>query len=262
MIDKERTLSDKSGRNRLSIREQLMDLLSFREPVNAWTHGVWMLLCIPAGLLLQLRCRGCLRKQIAFAIFTITLVFCFLSSCLYHAVRLPEGGIDWYMRLDYVGIFLLIAGTTTPVVLIVLTGWWRWGTLLIFWGMAAVGIYLRVRNVSLSDEVSTAMYIAMGWTGLLCYCELARRLSHRTIRVVVIGGVLYSVGAVINELKWPILWPGVIGAHELFHLLVMAASWCHFLFMLRVLVRHEQPEALPAPVPDSVPVFATEQAPA
>jgi hemolysin III len=239
-----------------------MDLLSFREPVNAWTHGIWMLLCVPAGVLLQFRCWGCLRKQIAFAIFTVTLLFCFLSSCLYHAVNLPEEGIDWYMRLDYVGIFLLIAGTTTPVVLVILTGLWRWGTLLIFWGMATVGIYLRVQNVALSDEVSTSMYIAMGWTGLLCYCELARRLSHRTIRIVVLGGILYSVGALINEFKWPILWPGVIGSHELFHLFVMAASWCHFVFMLRVVAPHEVPEPLPATTGVEVPLFATEQIPA
>ena len=112
----------------------------------------------------------------------------------------------------------------------------------------------------LSDETSTAMYIGMGWTGLLCYCELARRLSRRAIRPVWVGGLIYSIGAIINELKWPVLWPGVLGSHELFHIFVMAASWCHFTFMLRVVAPFEQ-QAL-VPVLEPIPIFAAEQAPA
>lgn len=237
-----------------------MDLLAFREPVNAWTHGAWMMLAIPAGFLLQARSRGCLLKQVGFAIFTASQLICFFGSWLYHAVRQPPEAIDWYIRLDYIGIFLLIAGTTTPVMLIVMTGVWRWGSLLIVWGMAGTGILLRALNVPLPDETSTAMYIAMGWTGLLCYCELARRLSRRALRPIWLGGLIYSIGAIINELKWPVLWPGVIGTHELFHLFVMAASWCHFLFMLRVVAVFEQPE--PAPAAEPIPLFAAEQAPA
>ena len=116
-----------------------MDLLHFREPVNAWTHGLWMLLCIPAGILLQIRSRGTVRKHVAFAIFTLALITCFFCSWLYHTVRFPAS-IDLCMRLDYMGIFLLIAGTTTPVMMIVMTGWWRGGSLFLVWGMAGTGV--------------------------------------------------------------------------------------------------------------------------
>jgi len=235
-----------------------MELFIFREPVNAWTHGAWMLLCIPAGIFLQLRARS-LLKRVGFAVFTVSLIACFLGSCLYHAVH-ARSSIDLCARVDYIGIFLLIAGTMTPVMLIILDGWWRAATLFVTWSMAITGIVIRVLNLPLPDEVSTGLYIMMGWTSLLCYCELARRLSHRAMRPVWIGGVIYSLGAVLNELHWPNLWPGNLGSHEVFHLFVMAASLCHFCFMVRVVAPFESPllePAEPAPSFQLVPEQAT-----
>jgi hemolysin III len=216
-----------------------MNLLIFREPVNAWTHGAWMLLCIPAGVLLQLRAQRDLLKRVGFAIFTLSLICCFTGSWLYHAVRLSPDSIELCARLDYIGIFLLMAGTTTPVALVVLRGWWRIGVLAGVWLMAGSGILLRGLAIPLSDDLSTGLYIMMGWTGLICYCELARRLSHRAMRPLWIGGIVYSIGAVLNDLHWPNFWPGVFGAHELFHVFVMVASLYHFAFMLRVVAPFE-----------------------
>jgi hemolysin III len=210
-----------------------MEFLSYREPVSAWTHGVWMLLCIPAGILLQIRAKRCPYKHFGFAVFSLSLLFCFYSSWLYHAVR-PEW-IDWYAWLDYVGIFLLIAGTTTPIVLVSMRGRWRTGMLAHIWSMAAIGILLRTFAVPLSDKFATALYIFMGWSGAICYLQLATVMSHRKICPLWIGGVFYSAGALLNRMEWPTLWPGVFGPHEMFHVLVMIASLCHFLFMLRVI---------------------------
>jgi hemolysin III len=211
----------------------------FREPVNAWTHGMWMLLCIPAGMMLQMQARRSLTKHIGFAVFTISLICCFAGSWLYHAVRLSPESIDLCARLDYMGIFILIAGTTTPVVLVALRGWWRVTILTGIWLMAATGILVRAINIPLPGEVSTGLYILMGWTGLISYVELARHLSHRTIRPLWIGGILYSFGAVINEAHWFNFVPGVFGSHEIFHIFVMVASVFHFLFMWRVIARFE-----------------------
>jgi hemolysin III len=221
-----------------------MSEFAFREPVSAWTHGAWMLLCIPAGIILQLQARRCPLKHIGFAVFTISLITCFLGSWLYHSVNLPIESVevDFCARLDYMGIFLLIAGTTTPVVLVVMHGWWRLGMLLGIWTMAGTGILIRALAVPLPDEVSTALYIFMGWTGILCYFELARRVSHRQVRPLWVGGLLYSIGAVLNTVQWPQLWPGVFGPHELFHVFVMSASLCHFTFMYRVVARFERME--------------------
>ena len=229
-----------------------MDLLHVRQPVNAWTHGVWVLFCIPACLYLHLRAGRNLLKQVGLTAFTIGLVCCFAGSWLYHSV--PPASVSVCMQLDYIGIFLLILGTTTPVVLVVLRGWLRWSMVFLFWSMGTAGVVLRALAVPLPDGVSTAFYIMMGWTSLLCYVELSRRLSYRALRPVWIGGVIYSVGGLTSTLHWPNLWPpGVFGAHELSHVCFMLASLCHYVFMLRVVVPYEEPELQPGPAPDLLP---------
>src|SRR5262249_9686236 len=96
--------------------------------------------------------------------------------------------------------------------------------------------------------VSTLVYLAMGWGSLICYRELARRYSHRTLLPLPLGGIFYSVGAVMNLAKWPVLSPGVFAAHELFHFFVIAGSACHIFFMLNVVIPAPGPEIVPAPV--------------
>ena len=84
--------------------------------------------------------------------------------------------------------------------------------------------------------MTTGLYLGMGWGVVACYAELARVVSHRALRPLVAGGLSYSVGAVLNLLRWPVLWPGLFGAHELFHLFVLAGSLAHYRLMLRVVV--------------------------
>jgi hemolysin III len=213
-----------------------------------------MLLCIPAGILLQIRARRCPIRHFGFAVFTCSLIFCFFSSWLYHSVA-PRW-IDWYARLDYVGIFLLIAGTTTPIVLVSMRGRWRRGMLLHIWSMAAIGILLRIFAVAVPDHMATALYIFMGWSGALCYMQLALVVSHRQLCLLWIGGLFYSVGALMNSLHWPRITPG-FGPHEVFHIFVMMGSICHFWFMLRVIAPFDRSRirsrvshrVVPEPVP-------------
>jgi hemolysin III len=228
-----------------------MDFLQFREPVNAWTHGLWMLLAVPAGLWLAWRSRRSPLKLVSGAVFSVCLVLCAAGSSLYHAVKLSPEQIAVCAKLDYIGIFLLIAGTFTPVVAVVLRGAWRWSTMAMIWALAAAGITLRLFAVPLPDEVSTAFYILMGWTALVPCVQLVRTVSARAVRWLWVGGVLYSLGAVFNEVNWPNFAPGVFGAHELHHVTCMLASVCHFAFMMRVVVPFDQdlppPRRRPAP---------------
>ena len=221
-----------------------MDWLHAREPVSAWTHGGWLLLCLPAVVLLHRRAGFSLVKQLGLALYSLGLALCFGGSWLYHSV--PAAQVPLCIRLDYIGIFLLILGSATPVALVVLRGRPRWSVLALFWAMGVTGITLRILAVPVPDGVSTGLYILMGWTALLIYVELVRRLSHRALRPVLLGGLIYSGGAVLNSLHWPELWPGVFSAHEVSHLCVMAASLCHFVFMLRVIAPFEYPGVAPA----------------
>jgi hemolysin III len=211
-----------------------MDLLHPREPVNTWSHGLWLLIAL-AGILLLWRSGGADRgRRFSLLVYGLTLVFCSGCSTLFHGVRLPEEQIRTFALLDYMGIYMLIAGTYTPIAWTFLRRNWRRGVLGLVWLWAAIGITIRLICESLPLWVSTGLYLAMGWGAIFCYIELSRHLSHRTMLPVVLGGVLYSLGAVFNLLRTPVLWPGVFEAHELFHVFVVAASLCHFYFILKV----------------------------
>jgi hemolysin III len=218
-----------------------MDWLPFREPVSAGSHAAGALLAVPAAFLLCRRCAGDRLKQVAFLVFGGALLFCYLGSALYHAVRLPPPGLEAFAALDNVGIYLLIAGTITPVALVVLRGRWRRGILASAWGAAACGISLRLGLGDFPPLLCTGVYLAIGWGILLCYFELARVVSHQALRPLLGGAVLYTVGAFLNVLQWPVLMPGVVGPHEVFHGFVLAGSLAHFWFMLRVVVPFAPP---------------------
>jgi hemolysin III len=212
----------------------LVSFLTFREPVSAWTHGSWLLLSIPATILLWRRGHGDPARRLSLLVFGVSLAICYAGSTLFHAVRLAPSWIVWFDELDHIGIFILIAGSYTPVAWNLLHGPLKWGTLVTAWLAAMVGTAMLLACGLFSIFWSTVFYLLMGWGAVVCYIELTRAHSHRTLFPLLLGGVLYSLGAVLNLAHWPALWPGTFGTHELFHLFVMAGSAAHFVFMLEV----------------------------
>jgi hemolysin III len=209
-----------------------MDLLIFREPVSAWSHCSWLLLSVPGTVLLCLRSRGDLGKQLSLLIFGLSLAICYAGSTLFHGVRLPVEQIAVFNLIDYIGIYILIAGSYTPLAWNLLQGRWRSWTLSVVWSTAALCAGIQVAWGMLPLSVATLTYLVMGWGAILCYLEIARRHSHAQLRLILIGGMFYTVGALINQAQWPDPWPGLFGRHEIFHLFVMAGSLSHFWFML------------------------------
>src|SRR5262245_7666532 len=171
-----------------------MTWLDFREPVSAWTHLVWLMMSLPATWLLWRLARGSLVKRIGVLIFGASCALCYAGSWLYHAV--PEAIAGPFHALDHVAIYVFIAGTTTPIGLVVLRGRWRLTLLVGIWLMALTGVTMRL-TAEPSIPTQTVFYLLMGWIGCLTYFELARRLSHARIRPIWIGGLFYTVGAVI-----------------------------------------------------------------
>ncbi len=230
-----------------------MDWLSPHDPVSAWTHGLWMLACVPAGAYLMWRNRGDAGKLIGTAVLSISLIVCFSASALFHAAA--EGPVRNALHtLDYLGIYLLIAGSGTPIALSILRGWWRRWLLLQLWTLAAAGAVLRL-TVGMPHALGTIFYLAMGWVGVITYFELAKRVTHAALRPLWVGGLCYSIGAAINLVGWPDPWPHVFGFHELFHLWVMAGSACHYWFILTVVTPYRPTAAaLPSAV-DTSPAF-------
>jgi hemolysin III len=245
-----------------------MHLFDLREPVNAWSHGAGMMLALPVTWMLWKRCTalGCDQlnledwraasryqrgKSLGLLIFGVSLIVCYGVSAAFHAVR-PQGELlTRLQRLDHVGIYLLIAGTYTPVAVALLRGAWSWGTLVTVWTAALVFSSRVWYGGVLPMWISTLVYLTMGWGALLCYCELARGYSHRALLPLPVGGILYSVGALINLAHWPIFWPGLFGSHELFHFFVIAGSASHIFFMLKVVV--PAAESVPPPPGSQIP---------
>ena len=219
-----------------------MDFFRFREPVNAGTHCAGLILAVIGTAYLWHRGAGCRpARRLSLLIFGLSLIFCYTTSTLFHGVRVQGAGFAIYNRLDRIGIFVLIAGTYTPLAWTLLRGWWRTLTLTTVWLITAVASGLLALGGPLAPAWMTGLYLGMGWGVIACYAELVKVVTHRALLPLTIGGVCYSVGAVCNALHWPRLWPGVFGAHELFHLFVMAGSLAHYYLALKVAVPFEHP---------------------
>lgn len=216
----------------------MLSLIAPREPFSAWSHGLWLVLSIPATYWLWKRSNDNRARRWSLLVFGVCLTACYLGSAVYHGVRTDPKSIELFARMDHIGIHLLIAGSYTPLAWNLLRGRWRWGTLSTVWGVTFLAVLLLALDIRLPRSVSTSKYLLLGWGALICHVELTRVLSWRELRALVIGGLLYSVGAMLNLFDWPILWPGVVGSHEVFHLWVMAGSLAHYCFMLTIVAPH------------------------
>ena len=219
--------------------------LELREPVNAWSHGIGMVLALGlCGHFYRLwRTQGETEpssyedgKRLTLCLFGLSLVVCYGSSALYHGAWAGDRLLDPLRKLDHMGIYVLIAGTYSPPVWSLLRDVWRRWTLATVWGLAGFcSLLVAIRGV-LPAWIATTTYLAMGWGVIFCYRELSRAQSHQSLLPLPLGGVFYSVGAVINLAGWPVVAPGLFGAHELFHFFVIAGSTCHVAFMFRIVL--------------------------
>lgn len=168
-----------------------------------------------------------------FAIYGATLVLLYTASALYHSLPVSEYGVKRLLLFDRVGIYLLIAGTYTPLCLVPLRGAWGWGLLGLVWGMALGGSLCELTWRAAPAWITTGLYLIMGWLAVLAFGPLRHTLTGAGLAWLVAGGVTYTVGAVVCLTERPRLWPGVFSAHELWHLFVLGGSACHFVMMVR-----------------------------
>jgi len=153
-------------------------------------------------------------------------------SGVFHLLEPNTTGRDVLQRLDHAGIFLLIAGTFTPIHGIMFTGWWRWGMLLPIWAIAITGLTLKTIFFDGFPEVfGLSMYLGLGWLGVISAVVVKRRFGFNMIKPLIYGAIAYSSGAVTEFLRTPILIPGIIGPHELFHIAVLFGLGFHFYFV-------------------------------
>lgn len=204
-----------------------------REPVNAYTHLLGMLLAIGATYLLvsDAAIAGKNLHVMAFLIFGVSLVALYLASSLYHLLRVSEQKIRLLRRLDHVMIFVFIAGSYTPVCLIALRDGWGTALLIAIWSVAVIGLIVKIFWLHAPRWLSVALYLAAGWLAVIAVAPIVRALPLGGLLWLLAGGVFYTGGALIYALKWPNPWPNVVGFHEIWHVCVLAGSACHFYLM-------------------------------
>lgn len=207
-----------------------MRAMRVREPFNAGSHLVGLVLSGAGTVLLLQAARGP-AERVAFAVYGGTLLLLYGVSSLYHLLPLPAERLRPLRTLDHIAIYFLIAGTYTPVLLVTLRGPLGWGLLLVVWSIAAAGVPFKIRHLDAPVWISTATYLAMGWLAVLALAPLARVVAPTGLAWLAGGGLAYTAGAVIFSQARPNPLPGVFGHHEIWHLLVLIGSACHFAFI-------------------------------
>lgn len=168
---------------------------------------------------------------LAFSIYSFGVVNLFLLSALHHGINATERVENILRRLDYYAIFVMIAGSVTPFCLIVIRNTYGLNILGMIWLVAIISIVLQVRYPHLPRWFTTAQYIGMGWLGTLIVFKIWNLLPSMALFLLFLGGLLYTIGAVLYTVEKPNPIPGKFGFHEIWHLFVLAASACHFSIM-------------------------------
>ena len=204
--------------------------LAIREPVNALTHLLGAVLAAVGMVVLLANgvANNSARQIVAFAIFGTSLVLLYTASGIYHSVNCSERGLAMLRRLDHMMIYVLIAGTYTPVCLVLLQGRLGIGLLIAVWMMALAGIVQKLSWMQAPRWFSTVLYLGMGWAAMIVTKPLLGAAPLGFFLWIIAGGAFYTVGAVVYATKWPDPAPRTFGFHEIWHLFVMAGSFCHF----------------------------------
>jgi hemolysin III len=190
-------------------------------------HQTAFAVSLVVGTLLIIGADGA-RRHASAGVFAGSVAACFGASALYHRVSWTPRLRLWMRRVDHAGIYLLIAGTYTPVCLLVLTGTWRYVVFAVVWAGAAAAILLKFVWVAAPKWLAAAIALALGWLGVAALPQLATRLHPAAVVLLGIGGIAYTAGAVIYARQRPNPAPAVFGYHELFHALTIVAVACQY----------------------------------
>ncbi|MGN0377704.1 MAG: hemolysin III family protein [Suilimivivens sp.] len=210
--------------------------ITIREPGSAITHFIAMMMTVFAATPLLIKAALSSDGQLtllALGIFCISMILLYGASATYHSLNIGGKALHIFRKLDHMMIFVLIAGSYTPVCLIILGGRLGYTLLAVVWGIALFGMILKACWVTCPKWFSSVIYIAMGWVCLGVFGTLWNVLPHAAFGWLLAGGIIYTIGGVIYALKLPIFngKHKFFGSHEIFHLFVMGGSICHFIFM-------------------------------
>jgi hemolysin III len=214
--------------------EHRLDLL--RDPVSSSSHFLTALLAVVATLFLYRLTPADPARRLAAVVFGLSAVVLYTASGLYHALQLPPDELRVFQKIDMSAIYLLIAGTCTPMMVVLLHGRFRTVVLAAQWLCAVVGIAALWLLPKPEHSLLVGLYLGMGWLGAIGIWHYWRATGWRGVRWAIGGSVLYTIGAAIELAEWPVVWTGVIRSHELLHFCDIGGTACHLVFIVGYVV--------------------------
>ncbi len=209
-------------------------LKKLREPVNSLTHWGGAVLALVGLIALLIVGWSTPAKIISLAIYGVSLIFLFSASATYHMVRVKDKALEIFRKIDHSAIFVLIAGTYTPFCVNAFEGFWKWGMLSIIWSLAFVGIMVKIFYIGAPRWLNAVIYVVMGWFSVAAAGQMLATLPVWVFTWLIIGGVVYTLGAIVYATKIFNFKPGVFGFHEVWHIFVLLAAAAHFVAVMGV----------------------------
>ncbi len=206
-----------------------------RDPVSGLTHLGAAILALIGLVILMVMSWNETPKLVSSLIYGISLILLFGASATYHLTVAKPKVIAILRKIDHAAIYLLIAGTYTPFCINAFSGFWKWGLLIIIWSLALIGIGIKIFLINVPRWINAGVYLIMGWLVMAAIQEMLKTLSATTLTWLVIGGVTYTLGAIVYITQKMDFKPGVFGFHEVWHIFVMLAAAAHYISVLTVL---------------------------
>lgn len=194
------------------------------EKINVISHAVGLALSIAALVLLVVYASkyGSIKHVVSFSIYGASLIVLYAASTMYHYVQSPK--LRFRLNIfDHAAIYVLIAGTYTPFTLVVLKGWVGWTIFGVSWGLALLGVILKLFFIGKYDKLSTIAYVLMGWLIIFAIKPLVNNLATAGLIWLLGGGLLYTIGAILYSIR------SIKYNHAIFHIFVLLGSFCHFI---------------------------------
>jgi hemolysin III len=206
-----------------------------RDPVSGLTHLGAAILAFIGLIVLIVLAWGESAKLISVLIYGISLILMFAASATYHMTISSPKVINILRKIDHSAIYLLIAGTYTPFCINAFNGFWKWGLLIIIWSLALIGVGIKIFIIRVPRWVNAGVYLLMGWLVIAAIQEMLNTLTSATLNWLVIGGAVYTLGAIIYITKKLDFKPDVFGFHEVWHIFVILAAAAHYISILSIL---------------------------
>jgi len=205
------------------------------EPLSSLTHLIGLILSVSGLILLVVfgAINGSVWHVVSFSIFGSSLILLYLASTLYHFIPKSSPAKKIFQKIDHSMIYVLIAGTYTPICLVALKGGIGWSIFGIIWGLAVFGILLKIFVKKINQKFSTALYLIMGWIVLFAFYSITKNIETIGVWWLIAGGIFYTIGVIFFALDKIVPRTKWLGMHEIFHLFIIAGSYSHFWLMFK-----------------------------